>query len=307
MAFTLLESAKRSKETLKTAVAKIIHENSPVLDRLEMTPVQGNAYTYRKEHSLPSVAFRAIGGTYTANTGVINPVTETVTILGGEILIDNFLVKTQGNIVDVKSREYRLKARAAAIAFNTAFFEGDSNTDANSFDGLRKRITGNQLILNAAGGGALTLDNLDKLIDAVPFDDKVLYMNRTLRRKVTALVRAAGSGHGYTVDDVDKYGKQVTKYNGVPILIVERMDDASTILDFDEDPGDGTSDCASIYCISFGEDRVHGLLGAGGSWEVKDFGEVTSSPGHLGRIELYPGMAVEHGRSVARLYGVTNA
>lgn len=307
MGVTLFESAKASGEVRKVAVAKTMVENSPVLDRIKFKTIQGNAYRYDQEQTLPTVAFRGIGGTYTANEGTYKPVAEVITIMGGEVNVDNFQVKTQGNVHNIKKKQYSLKARAAAHKFNETFFEGDSNVDVFSFDGVRKRLGTSQVILAGPGGAALTLDMLDQLLDKVPFQNKVLYMNRTLRRKVTSLVRAQ---NGFFKSDIelDEFGKQITRYDGVPILLVEYMHDASTVLDFDEDPGDGTADTASIYCITFGdEEYTYGLLGAGGDWEVRDFGELEAKPQHMGRIEVYLGMTIDHPRSAARLRGITNA
>lgn len=306
MGMTLLESALYGTDELKKAVAKIIVENSPILDDINFKTIKGNSYTYRLEQALPSVAFRGVNQTYTSNTGIINPFTEVLTILGGEVFIDNFEIKTQGNVIDIKAKQFELKARAAAQKFDSAFFNGDTNTDPYSFDGLRKRLTGAQVINanGATGDAVLTLAMLDQLIDAVPFPDKVLYMNRTMRRKITALERAQ-TGVFRVETTLNNLGKQLDQYAGVPIKILEHMNDASTILDYNEDPGDGVADTASVYCVSFGnEEKVHGIMN--GNWDVKDFGEIQSAPGHLGRIEIYLGMAIQHPRAAARLRGILN-
>lgn len=307
MGMTLLESALYGQDELKKAVAKIIVENSPILDDINFKTIKGNSYTYRLESALPSVAFRGVNQTYTSNIGVINPYTEVLTILGGEVFVDNFEIKTQGNVIDIKAKQYELKARAAAQKFDTTFFNGDTNTDPYSFDGLRKRLTGNQVINanGSTGDAALTLAMLDQLIDAVPFPDGILYMNRTLRRKITALERAQTGTTRFNIE-MDAFGQQVERYAGKRIKIMEHMNDASTVLDFNEDPGDGVADTASIYYVSFGnEERVHGIMN--GNWEVKDFGEIQSAPGHLGRIEIYLGMAIQHPRAAARLRGLLNS
>jgi hypothetical protein len=101
----------------------------------------------------------------------------------------------------------------------------------------------------------------------------------------------------------DAFGKQQTAYAGTPIRVVMREDDASTMFGFDEDPGDATSDTASIYCVRFGSDYVSGIQNSPLP-SVKDFGEIQALPGHLGRIEWYCGVVVKHPRSASRLYGI---
>src|ERR1043165_7329226 len=112
--------------------------------------------------------------------------------MGGEVTVDNFQVTTEGNIYVLKAKQYELFSRAMAINFSQTFFEGDTNIDPNSFDGLRRRITGNQLLVAGANGAALTLDMLDQAIDLVIGDSegKYIFLNKTLRRKVTSLARA---------------------------------------------------------------------------------------------------------------------
>ena len=78
------------------------------------------------------------------------------------------------------------------------------------------------------------------------------------------------------------------------------------ILDFDETQGTSTV-TTSLYMVNTGDMGVSGLLGGGGFFDVRDFGEVEANPEHLGRIELYPGLAVWDPYSLVRIKGVTNA
>lgn len=309
--FTLLEAAKYGDDVKRSGVLKVITETSPMYEKLTFKSIKGNAYRYNIEQALPTVAFRGVGGTYTPNTGVINPVTENLVILGGEVEIDRFIISAMGNLQDIKAAQYAMKARAMGFKFTESFFEGDSKVDFNSFDGLRTRLVGDQYIETSTTGAALTLAKLDDLIDRVVGTPDYLFMNRTLRRKITTLGQT-GPGAGtplITTGTDDSFGHQVTKYRGIPIVIMENELDGSTILDFDENPtGDSGGDTASIYAVRFGENYIHGITGEGGSFmDVKDFGELEARPAHLGRIEWYVGLCVVHPRAAARLGGITNA
>jgi hypothetical protein len=306
-AMTLLESAKLSTDVIRKGVIRVISERTPILPLLPFKTIKGNAYTYNMESALPGIAFRAVGDTWPRSTHVINPATERLVIMGGEVFIDNFQIRTQGNLGDVKAAAYTAKSKALGLIFSEKFFEADSASNMLEFDGVRTRITGNQVVTAGANGAALTLDMLDQFIDTIAGNgtDAHMFLNTTLRRKVTKLGRDATNAP--LIDTgTNNFGKQVIKYGGVPMHIIERDDDASTFLDFDETQG-ASSVTASIYMIRFGEDYVLGLQGAGGEMEVKDFGETEAAPGHLGRIEWYPGMAVHHPRAMARLKGITNA
>ncbi len=306
MALTLLESAKGTKDYLRSGVIKIIVETSPILQFIKMKTIQGGAYRYMIEAALPNVAFRSVNSSWTRSAGVINPQAEFLAIMGGEITVDNFQVRTEGNIYDLKAKQYELFSRAMAINFSQTFFEGDTNIDPNAFDGLRRRITGNQLLSAGTNGGPIMLDTLDQAIDTVIGDaeGKYCFLNKTLRRNITSKARTL-QGSVLVDTQPDEFGRQQTAYAGVPLYVIERSDDASTILDFDETVG-SSNVTASMYIVRFGnEDFVFGIQGQGGDLQVKDFGEMETEPSHLGRAEWYVAIVVTHPRSAMRYYGLT--
>lgn len=300
---------------LEKGALKMFTQVSPILELMPFNKIEGDSLTWRREAALPSTAWRPVGGTYTESTGRIDAFTERLMILGGEVKMDNFVVATQGagdNAIEIKASQYSLKAQAIANAFDQAFFEGDDLVDQNTMVGLRRRLTLGQVIsagTTGTTGAALSLSLLDQLRDTVPFANAAFFMNRPLRRKVTSLIQAQTGSYRIEFTQ-DSFGRQVMMYADTPIYIVERTGDGSTMLDFDEDPGNGTSSTASIYCVSFGSDAVHGIYNntSGGKMiEVTDFGEIQAAPQHLGRIEFYAGMAIKHPRAAARLRGVLNS
>jgi hypothetical protein len=273
---------------------------SPIMELIHWDKIEGDSITWRREASLPGFVWRPVGGTYTASEGRIDAFTERLMIAGGEVTADN-----------IKASHYALKAHAVANGFDLAFFEGDPLVDPNSLVGLRSRLTLNQVLAFGTGGtvgATLTLAQLDQLRDAVPFANACFFSNRTLRRKVSALIQAQTGAYQIQTTQ-DSFGRQIMMYADTPWYVIERTGDGSTMLDFDEDNGGGTSDTASVYCVAFGPDKVHGIYNTtmGGKMiEVTDFGEIQAAPRHLGRIEFYPGMAIKHPRSAARLRGVSN-
>jgi hypothetical protein len=317
MGLSLLNMAEASKaagKNLQAGVQMLIVQENPMFEKISWAELgQGKgSYGWHEDGALPSVAFRAVNASYTADVGHIVPRSEGLSILGGEVKLDRFLQSTTGAgggdrvSLDQKAIQFEMKARAAKLEFEEQFFEGDSGLNFNAFDGLRARAIENssQNIVQAAGGGTLTLAKMDEVADSIRGGPSGWAMNVTLRRKVNALIRAASTAQEMVTTE---FGKQLPTYAGVPMWVVQREDDQSTILGFDEDPGDGAADTASIYGLRFGnEDDIFGILGSGGAWEVQDFGELQASPQLLGRMEVYIGLVVKHKRSFARLYGVTN-
>jgi hypothetical protein len=310
MALTLAEAgAQTNASPVEAAVIKMFMQTSPILGMLPFKTLGGPSYTYRKEVTLPGIGWRAVNSSWTESTGVINPTTEHTFILGGEIKIDNYLMAYE-NGSQLWAAQTAMKVQAASNEFDRSFLEGDDLVDPNGMVGLRRRLTGNQVILAGTNGATLTLAMLDQLIDRVigTRAQKMLLMNKTLRRKVTSLVNAAGNSAliSYTQSN---YGIQNDTYAGVKIGVVETIGDESTYLDFDETTG-SSNVTASVYCVFMDETMgVHGLvMGQGGkTLSVKRFGEQEAEPRHLGRLEFFPGMAIKHGRSAARLRGILNA
>jgi hypothetical protein len=307
---TMLEASKLSQDVVERAISKIIVEKSPMLEVIPQKGINGGTYRYNLEGSLGTVAFRGVNAGYTPNNGVINPQFESLVILGGEVKIDKYIVEVQSNMVDAKKQYYGMKARAFGIYYSEQFVEGDTAVNPYGFDGIRKRAAGNQLLAQTAGGVTLTLDMLDLLLDAVVGEnsEKMLIMNKTMRRKVTSLSRVGGAGQQivYKSDDLMGYNRQLAYYADAPIRVIERDDDASTYLGFDEDDGLGNLDTTSIYCFRPGMEYLHGIM-HGSLPTVEDFPPAQPGPFHIGRIEGYMGIVWKHPRSAARLTRINNA
>ena len=306
MSLTLLEAAKLSQTPLQRGVIEVFPRTSPVLERLPFLETSSDSYKYNQEESLPGIAFRGIGEGYTESTGVINPVTETLAILGGVSDLDRVLQKTQSNINNLRAIYDGLKAKAAALFYTKNFFKGDTDEDPKAFDGLEKRLTGGQVINagNTSGGDALTLAKLDELIDAVAGGPDVLFMNKTMRRKVNTLIRAANQA----IETVsDAFGRQLIAYAGVPIAVIENDEADDPILGFDEAaPNGGNLVCCSIYAVRFGaKEYVSGLQC--GKMDVIDMGLYSGWTAYRTLIEWICGVAVFHPRAAARLQGIKNA
>jgi len=304
MSLTLLEAAKLVQDPLARGVIEIFPLNSPVLERLPFFNVNGQAYKYNREETLPGIAFRGINKSYTESTGIVNPQVEALFILGGISQVDRALVKTQGNVNDLRSVYDAMKAKAAALEYTKNFFKGDNADDPNEFDGLDNRLTGDQKIAagSTSGGDILTLDMVDILIDAVQGGPDVIFMNKTMRRKVNKLIRAANQAQE-TVSDA--FGRQIPAYASVPIGVIEQDKDGNDILPFTEvSPGGGGSVSTSLYAVKFGvAENVCGLQA--GTMDVLDLGLNRTFYETL--VEWICGLGVFHPKAAARLHGVKNA
>lgn len=307
MSLTLVEAAKLAAnqgQTVRAAVIAMFARASDILMALPFKDIQGNAYAYNREGSLPAVAFRGVNESYTPSTGIVNPLVEALRIAGGDLDVDTFIVKTYGPNVRATQEEMKVKALAASIT--RALIKGDSTSDPREFDGLQNRITGGQLIAagSTANGDPLSLGKLDELIDAVPGANGLI-MPKSLRRRLTAAARDTSIG-GFISTEKDAFGRTVTKYNDIPILVPYSDNGGTEPIAFDEVcPGGGTATGASIYCVAFGDGMVTGLQS--GPMDVRDLGELDATPQYRTRVEWYTGLCIEHGRAAARLWGIKDA
>jgi len=305
MALTLIEAAKLAlgrDEALKATVMELFAKNSDILQYMPFEDIQGNALKFNREKMLPGVAFRGVNEGYSESTGELEPVVESLAIAGGDLDVDVFLVKTAG--ANQRSTQEQMKIKALSLSLTKAIIKGDVTNDPKSFDGLQVRCTGDQLIHASATtlSTALTLAKLDEAIDAVE-DPTHLLMNKTMRRLLSAAARSQNVG-GYITYALDAFGRRVTQYNDLPILIADKDEDNTDIMAFDElGPNASTkATSTSIYCVSFAENGVLGLQSS--EMDVRDLGEQQSKPVFRTRVEWYVTLGVIRPRSVARLKGI---
>lgn len=302
MALTLTEAAKLSQDTLQRGVIETFARTSSILEMLPFMDIAGNAYAYNQEGALPGIGFRDVNEGYTASEGVINPASERLYIAGGDVDVDRFLVQTRGNINDIRAIHTEMKAKALALAITHQIFNGDQATDPKGFDGLKKRLSGNQVIDAGTNGAELTITMLDELIDAVEGEPDALFCSKAMRREIKRVIQ---NHNGYSESQYDAFGRPVMTYGGIPIRVIETDNLGNEILGFNETQGTA-SNAGSIYAIKFGaEQYVSGLQNGGVS--VRDLGELQEKPIYRTRIEWYTGLAVFHPRAAARLKGVVKA
>lgn len=304
MALTLIEAAKAALNQgyeMEAAVMMQYAESSPILEVMPFRDITGAALKYNREETLPGIGFRGVNEGYSEDTGILNPQVETLAIAGGDLDVDKFNIVTMGE--SIRAAQERAKVRSLALAWTRTFIQGDTQTQPEEFDGLKKRLTGTQLVEagNTSGGDVLSLGKMDELIDQV-VNPTHLAMNKTVRRRLTAAARATGVG-GFITYELDAFGRRVESYQGLPILILDEDNQKNKILPFTETgAGGGTAQTTSIYCLSLAEMYLQGIQNGG--IQVTDLGELDSKPCMRTRVEWYAGIAIFDGRAAARLRGV---
>ena len=314
MAVTLAQAALASQNDLQRGVVEVFIDTSPVLDRIPLLDIQGNAYAYNSEATLPGVEFRAVNAAYAESTGTIVQTTAALVILGGDADVDRFIVQTRGNVNDQRAIQETMKSKAISLKWQDAFINGDTGVDANSFDGLKKILTGSQLVNTAGNGNNVVgaagadidafFDLLDQVIAAVPGGPDALYMNSAILARIQSAGRRRMT---ISVGDRDDFGKQVAVYNGVPMYDIGNKGDGTPIIPQTETQG-ASSVTSSIYAVRWSASEASNGVAAlnNGGIDVRDLGEQDAKAVLRTRIEWYTGLAM-FGRGAARLKGILNA
>ena len=308
MALTLEEASKLSNDMLLQGVVETIVKDSPTLQQLPFIEIVGNGLTYNQEKSLPTIDFYDAGDIWSESTPTFEQKMATLKIMGGDADVDNFLKATRSNIQDLEAAVIELKAKALKDKFEETFIYGDTGNNPKQFNGLIKLIdastSSDQLVCIGTTGGTLTIDKLDELIDAVKGGKPdLLLMSRRSRRKLNALVRAAGSGIMET--DRDKWGGFIQLWDGIPIGISDWiLDDHSDPIDGVElDPPGHAGDNSTIYALQFGEGALCGLTGPG-HLTAEPIGSLETKDATRTRIKWYVSLALFSQVKAAALIGV---
>jgi hypothetical protein len=304
MALTLEEAAKLSNDMLLQGVVETIVKDSPVLQRLPFIEIVGNGLTYNQEKTLPSIDFYDVGDTWVESTPTFEQKTANLKIMGGDADVDNFLKSTRSNVQDLEAAVIELKAKALRDKFEEIVIYGDATASPKQFDGLRKLIdtesAGDQVIAMGDTGATLTLAKLDELIDAVKGGKPdMLLMSRRSRRKINALVRAAG---GMTETDRDKWGNFIQLWDGVPVGVNDWILDTHTVSGGVE-TGTTGGDCSIIYAVQLGEGALCGLTSPG-HLQAEPVGPLENKDASRTRVKWYVSLALFSSVKAAALIGV---
>ena len=312
MAVTLAEAAVTAQDPRLPGVVGVLN-TSQIMNRVPFENIAGRAFSYNNEATLPAAAFRAVNAGYTESTGTFNNATESLVILGGDYVVDRFLEQTStGSVASLVAAQRDMKARSIAAKFADTFINGSTGVDANSFNGLKTRITGGQVLSSGTNGAAMNtdaatrtafLDRLDALLALVPGADalyansSVIAMLRTVFRNVTI--------NNYTVDTLTGRPVEVPTWQGVPILDAGLKADQTAVIPQTETQGSSTV-ASSIYAVKFAQsENDTGVLGiTNGGLQVDPPRQLETKPSWLGRIEIYCGLAMLGAQPAARLSGV---
>ena len=295
-----VEAEKMSSNQLVAGLIEEIITVNEFFGLLPFAQVNGKAYVYHRENTLPTVSFLDPNDTVTEDAGTFTEIVSKLRILAGDVDVDNFLNETMSDTDNQLAIQLALKTKAMARQYQDTSVNGDSIASPKSFDGMRVLTPAGQTTPTAVNGGALTLNMLDQLIDMVPNKPDFIMMRSGTRRAFVSLIRAASGNTGSMLQHPN-FDVPVLAHNGVPIII-------NDFLPANEVQGTSGAVCTSIYAARCNEmDGLHGLYGGDSAgFRVESIGAVQNKDAVRTRVKWYCGMALKSTKSIARLSGVTN-
>jgi hypothetical protein len=157
----------------------------------------------------------------------------------------------------------------------------------------------------AAGGGPLSLFNLDTALAACREPTHILAPRAMYARFIQAARNTAVSGFVVHADK-DQMGLSVMYYNGKQILWGYEPDDTTPLTDYNEvGVGGGGAVTASLYVLSLKDEGISMIEGT--PMAVRDLGLLQARPFYSTHIKWDCGLTVEHPRAGVRLTSISNA
>lgn len=282
---------------------------------LEFEEIGGTTADYERELTNPVASMISDEGTISESSLSFTEKTESLKTIAVQSPLNNKKKQTaikqdpEAILKAKMSKSYRRKLEDQII-------NGQVDGDTDSIKGLLKWCIDDSRIMamddgstGATGGSAeteLTLSRMDEFIDmqeGEPWD--VLVMNKGMRRKLTALARASGSG--VKMGEVERFGRKVPAYDDVPIVIVDYIKD-------NEDYGNSgtwpSSTATTIFAAKFGPEKEGFTLFHNGGFLETQFVQLAIPRNENvtpWRLISYPGSVTYSPLAIAALGGIDSA
>lgn len=315
MAYTLNDLDKVATTKFGAGIVKGLLRQSDLMKIVPFDDWSALKAKFSRWQTLPTVATRKIGGSYTASNGTTENMEETLFAFGGEITIDRLLMLDKSVQEDPMVTQVKMLTASLAFKWNDGFINGDHATDPDFFEGLKKRVA--QMPARMRVRASLTTDSLKVLADVAShqlFFDAVdraiaytgantLLMNENVKIGFSQLLRRLGI---YTMT-TDQYGNMWDMYGKCKLVDVGLKSDQTTeIITETETAEDSGADGSSIYAVRFdGEDGLHALKLSGTSFDPYDINggqEFPTAPVKGKRVDVAVGLKTVGKYAVARVH-----
>lgn len=327
MAMTLEQMKVGMSDKLAQQVIDVFIRESEILELMPFdncVSPDGNGstltYGYIQEQLPSTTAFRALNTEYTPNEATQVKKTVDLAIFGGAFSLDRVLKSAEGKYNNM-AYQMTQKIKAAVGTFHNAMINGDSSSDANSFDGLDKFLVGQSTEINTSAYIDLsTMAQLKANADAfyeiltdliTDTNADAILVNKNLRSKIQTVARILG----YKTETEEAFGRRVTSIDGVRIVDLKNVASVSDSTAV-ETPIIGTKSrqissasvtgLTDIYAVHFSvADGFHGVT-LDGTKGIKSYLPDFSTPGAVkkGEVEMVAATALKNVKSAGVLRNI---
>lgn len=306
MAVTQAEAAKFTTNSVKRGVLETIVNDSVVMQRLPFQDIVGNAWQYLQENSIPAGDFYSPNEVWSESTPDYTQLTATLSILGKDADVDNFLKATRSDKMDFAAEVIAGTAKGVKHTFLRNFYYGSTAANAKSFNGLSALLTTSSHILAAGSGGtpgALSFAALEDLIDVIRDGaGDVLLCTRGMRTRLNRFIRGTGT---ILVPSVNKYGDKVTDIDGLSIYTDDFLTATETTASGKYGGASTGGAGQSIWITRFGPSDLVGLQNGG--LVTKRVGPLEDKDAERVRIRWYCGLALTRDLGTVSAQGISTA
>ncbi len=173
-------------------------------------------------------------------------------------------------------------------------------------------VNNTQVVANSATEAALTLANLQRMMDQVKLGCNALIMSAQTQRKLDSLCNAAGTP---VVQTANEYNRYIKSYNGAKIYVVDALknnlpDCSSSVLtistyDTATAYADGANN-AIIFGAHIGDDGLVMIQPPGGEFKKEPPFTSQKKDAFVHRFKCYTGLACFNKFGLAALIGITS-
>lgn len=258
---TLSEYAKLANDQVLEGVYENVMTTSEVAPWLQFMSFEGNSLVYNRENALPTASTHAVGDDYQDTEPTFTKKIAALKEIGVQSPLSRYALQTRGNVQDQEAVLISKMSKALSRKIEDLIITGEPEATTTEFEGLDSLCRSETRMMAMDDGvtdgpGAaeteLTMDRLDAMIDLVEGGlPDALIMNKTMRRKLTSLCRAS-SASGIMVPSMDDFGRQIYRYNTIPIVICDYITNSETYNDSSTWP---SSTATTIFAVTFGEEK----------------------------------------------------
>lgn len=235
---TLASYREYDKDKVQAGFIDWLMEDNGLMARLKVVEMLGNGLKYNVRTARGGAAWTQPNDTITTTSGTTSQRSAAIFALVKQADVDKF-AKATNSTQDPTIAELKESADDMMFEWSERMVHGQETTSSvtNQPKGLLRLIreieseatvdldgvVNSQVIAGNATSGALTIDAMSELRDAVKLPLDCYAMSKRMRRKLESLARAAGNNLEH---DKDELGYPVEMFGKSPIYIVDAIEDA---------------------------------------------------------------------------------